>query len=65
MRTFLRSAGSTLWFPPQASADSQDSSVRRATLERQRLQGEADRLNQVLQAKDQVIRWVLLRRSPW
>lgn len=42
----------------QASADSRDSSVRRASLERQRLLSEASRLNQVLQAKDHVIRWV-------
>lgn len=42
----------------QASASSQDSSVRRASLERQRLVSEASRLNQVLQAKDHIIRWV-------
>lgn len=32
--------------------------MRRASLERQRLCNEAARLNQALQAKDQVIRWV-------
>ncbi|XP_053178306.1 centrosomal protein of 63 kDa [Scomber japonicus] len=36
--------------------DSQDTFVRRASLERQRLRNEAARLNQVLEAKDQVIR---------
>ncbi|XP_033820750.1 centrosomal protein of 63 kDa [Periophthalmus magnuspinnatus] len=35
--------------------DSQDSFVRRASLEWQRLQNEAERLKQLLQAKDQVI----------
>ncbi|XP_036970148.1 centrosomal protein of 63 kDa [Acanthopagrus latus] len=39
-----------------ATLDSQDTFVRRASLERQRLRNEAARLNQVLQAKDQVIR---------
>ncbi|CAL1593248.1 unnamed protein product [Knipowitschia caucasica] len=39
-----------------ASLDSQDSFVRRAGVERQRLRTEAERLNQRLQAKDQVIR---------
>ncbi|KAM9357786.1 centrosomal protein of 63 kDa [Symphorus nematophorus] len=39
-----------------ATLDSQDTFVRRASLERQRLRNEASRLNQVLQAKDQVIR---------
>ncbi|XP_073331872.1 centrosomal protein of 63 kDa [Pagrus major] len=39
-----------------ATLDSQDTFVRRAGLERQRLRNEAARLNQVLQAKDQVIR---------
>ncbi|XP_054458568.1 centrosomal protein of 63 kDa isoform X2 [Anoplopoma fimbria] len=39
-----------------ASLDSQDTFVRRASLERQRLRNEAARLNQALQAKDQVIR---------
>ncbi|XP_038572620.1 centrosomal protein of 63 kDa [Micropterus salmoides] len=36
--------------------ESRDTFVRRASLERQRLRNEAARLNQVLQAKDQVIR---------
>ncbi|XP_039985084.1 centrosomal protein of 63 kDa isoform X2 [Xiphias gladius] len=40
----------------RATLDSQDTFVRRASLERQRLRSEAARLNQVLQAKDQVIR---------
>ncbi|CAK6956254.1 centrosomal protein of 63 kDa [Scomber scombrus] len=39
-----------------ATLDSQDTFVRRASLERQRLRNEAARLNQVLEAKDQVIR---------
>ncbi|XP_076577987.1 centrosomal protein of 63 kDa isoform X2 [Chaetodon auriga] len=39
-----------------ATLDSQDTFVRRASLERQRLRNEAARLNQVLHAKDQVIR---------
>ncbi|KAM6938333.1 centrosomal protein of 63 kDa isoform 3-T3 [Lycodopsis pacificus] len=39
-----------------ATLDSQDASVRRASLERQRLRNEAARLSQALQAKDQVIR---------
>lgn len=39
-----------------ASLDSQDSFVRRSGLERPRLRNEATRLNQLLQAKDQVIR---------
>uniref|UniRef100_A0A8C6WQV5 Centrosomal protein 63 n=1 Tax=Neogobius melanostomus TaxID=47308 RepID=A0A8C6WQV5_9GOBI len=39
-----------------ATLDSQDSFVRRTSLERQRLRNEATRLNQLLQAKDQVIR---------
>ncbi|XP_049442985.1 centrosomal protein of 63 kDa isoform X2 [Epinephelus fuscoguttatus] len=39
-----------------ATLDSQDTFVRRASLERQRLRNEAARLNQALQAKDQVIR---------
>lgn len=41
-----------------ATLDSQDTFVRRTSLECQRLRNEATRLNQVLQAKDQVIRWV-------
>lgn len=41
-----------------ATLDTQDTFVRRASLERQRLCNEAARLNQILQAKDQVIRWV-------
>lgn len=40
----------------QATLDSQDSFVRRTSLERQRLRNESARLNQLLQAKDQVIR---------
>lgn len=53
---------------PQVSAEereelhtahtSQDSSVRRASLQRQRLLDDVARLNQLLHAKDQVIRWV-------
>uniref|UniRef100_A0A8P4GDW8 Centrosomal protein 63 n=1 Tax=Dicentrarchus labrax TaxID=13489 RepID=A0A8P4GDW8_DICLA len=39
-----------------ATLNSQDTFVRRASLERQRLRNEAARLNQVLEAKDQVIR---------
>lgn len=39
-----------------ATLDSQDAIARRASLECQRLRNEAARLNQVLQAKDQVIR---------
>ncbi|XP_055020386.1 centrosomal protein of 63 kDa isoform X2 [Boleophthalmus pectinirostris] len=39
-----------------ATLDSQDSFLRRASLERQRFQNEAERLKQLLQAKDQVIR---------
>ncbi|XP_070688449.1 centrosomal protein of 63 kDa [Pempheris klunzingeri] len=39
-----------------ATLDTQDAFVRRASLERQRLRSEAARLNQMLQAKDQVIR---------
>ncbi|XP_030583311.1 centrosomal protein of 63 kDa [Archocentrus centrarchus] len=39
-----------------ATLDSQDAFARRASLECQRLRNEAARLNQVLQAKDQVIR---------
>ncbi|XP_070765566.1 centrosomal protein of 63 kDa [Enoplosus armatus] len=39
-----------------ATLDTQDVFVRRASLERQRLRNEAARLNQVLQAKDQVVR---------
>ncbi|XP_044055995.1 centrosomal protein of 63 kDa [Siniperca chuatsi] len=39
-----------------ATLESQDTFVRRTSLERQRLRNEAARLNQVLQAKDQVIR---------
>ncbi|XP_042371865.1 centrosomal protein of 63 kDa-like, partial [Plectropomus leopardus] len=39
-----------------ATLDSQDTFMRRASLERQRLRNEAARLNQALQAKDQVIR---------
>ncbi|XP_029988880.1 centrosomal protein of 63 kDa [Sphaeramia orbicularis] len=39
-----------------ATLDSQDSFVRRASLEHQRLRNEAVRLNQMLQAKDHVIR---------
>ncbi|CAJ1059807.1 centrosomal protein of 63 kDa isoform X1 [Xyrichtys novacula] len=39
-----------------ATLDSQDTCMRRASLERQRLQNETARLNQVLQAKDHVIR---------
>ncbi|XP_056235556.1 centrosomal protein of 63 kDa isoform X2 [Seriola aureovittata] len=39
-----------------ATLDSQDSFVRRTSLERQRLRNEAVRLNRVLEAKDQVIR---------
>ncbi|XP_071343264.1 centrosomal protein of 63 kDa isoform X2 [Trachinotus anak] len=39
-----------------ATLDSQDTFVRRASFERQRLRNEAARLDQVLQAKDQVIR---------
>ncbi|XP_041791481.1 centrosomal protein of 63 kDa isoform X2 [Chelmon rostratus] len=39
-----------------ATLDSQDTFVRRASLERQRLHNEAARLTQLLQAKDQVIR---------
>lgn len=41
-----------------ATLDSQDTFIRRASLEHQRLRNEAARLNQGLQAKDQVIRWV-------
>lgn len=41
-----------------ATLESQDTFVRRATVERQRLRNEAARLKQVMQAKDQVIRWV-------
>ena len=41
-----------------ATLDSQDASVQRAHFEQQRLRNEAARLNQLLQAKDQVIRWV-------
>ncbi|XP_041862798.1 centrosomal protein of 63 kDa [Melanotaenia boesemani] len=40
----------------RATLDSQDTSVRRTSLERQRLLNEAAKLRQVLQAKDQVIR---------
>uniref|UniRef100_A0A3P8U226 Centrosomal protein 63 n=1 Tax=Amphiprion percula TaxID=161767 RepID=A0A3P8U226_AMPPE len=39
-----------------ATLDCQDTFVRRTSLERQRLRNEAVRLNQVLQAKDEVIR---------
>ncbi|KAE8294417.1 Centrosomal protein of 63 kDa [Larimichthys crocea] len=39
-----------------ATLDSQDTFVRRASLEQQRLRNEAARLNQVLHAKDHVIR---------
>ncbi|XP_072295267.1 centrosomal protein of 63 kDa [Eucyclogobius newberryi] len=39
-----------------ATLDSQDLFVQRASLERHRLRNEAERLNQLLQAKDQVIR---------
>ncbi|XP_040897037.1 centrosomal protein of 63 kDa [Toxotes jaculatrix] len=39
-----------------ATLDSQDTFMQRASLERQRLRNETARLNQVLQAKDQVIR---------
>ncbi|XP_031728738.1 centrosomal protein of 63 kDa [Anarrhichthys ocellatus] len=39
-----------------STLDSQDASVRRASLECQRLRNEAARLSQALQAKDQVIR---------
>ncbi|XP_068599917.1 centrosomal protein of 63 kDa [Brachionichthys hirsutus] len=41
---------------PHATLDSQDAFVQRASLERQRLQNKAATLEQVLQAKDQVIR---------
>ncbi|XP_053287261.1 centrosomal protein of 63 kDa [Pleuronectes platessa] len=41
--------------PLHAQLDSQDTSVQRASLEQQRLRNEAARLNQLLQAKDQVI----------
>ncbi|XP_047199262.1 centrosomal protein of 63 kDa isoform X2 [Hippoglossus stenolepis] len=42
--------------PLHATLDSQDTSVQRARFEQQRLRNEAARLNQLLQAKDQVIR---------
>ncbi|XP_062251879.1 centrosomal protein of 63 kDa isoform X2 [Platichthys flesus] len=42
--------------PLHAQLDSQDTYVQRASFEQQRLRNEAARLNQLLQAKDQVIR---------
>lgn len=41
-----------------ATLNTQDTYVKRVSLERQKLCNETARLNQVLQAKDQVIRWV-------
>lgn len=41
-----------------ATLDSQDAFLHKNSLEHQRLHNEASKLKQVLQAKDQVIRWV-------